>query len=53
MGPQGLYLNKWSPYCDLMQHVPLAIPVWVHLPHLPIHCWNPNSLYSVGNTLGK
>eukprot|EP00253_Pinus_taeda_P017979 PITA_17979 len=28
MGPQGLYLNKWSPDFDPAQDVPSAIPVW-------------------------
>jgi len=53
MGPQGLYLNSWSPDFDSTQDVPLAILVWLCLPHLPSHCWNPKSLESIGNTLGK
>jgi hypothetical protein len=53
MGPQGLYLNKWSPDFDPTQDVPSVVPVWVRLPHLPLHCWNPKSLESIGNTLGK
>ena len=44
MGPQGLYLNKWSPDFDPTQDVPTVIPVWVRLPHLFLHCWNPKSL---------
>jgi hypothetical protein len=27
MGPQGLYLNKWSPYFDPTQDVLSAVPV--------------------------
>jgi hypothetical protein len=53
MGPQGLYLNKWSPDFDPAQDVPTAVPVWVRLPHLPLHCWNPKSLQIIGNGLGK
>ena len=53
MGPQGLYLNKWMPYFDLCQDVPLAVLVWVRLPHLPLHCWNPESIEAIGNKLGK
>jgi len=53
MGPQGLYLKKWSPDFDPTQDVPLVVPVWVHLPHLPLHCWYPKSLESIGNTLEK
>lgn len=53
MGPQGLYLNKWSPDFDPTQDVPSAVPVWVRLPHLPLHCWNQKSLENIGNALGK
>jgi hypothetical protein len=53
MGPQGLYLNKWSPDFDPTQYVPSAVPIWVRLPHIPLHCWNSKSLESIGNTLGK
>jgi hypothetical protein len=53
MGPQGLYLNKWSPDFDPAQDVPTAVPVWVRLPHLPLHCWSQNSLQSIGNALGR
>lgn len=53
MGPQGLYLNKWSPDFDPTQDVPSAVPVWVWLPHLPLHCWNQKSLQIIGNGLGK
>ena len=38
LGPQGLYLNKWSPDFDPSQDVPTAVHVWVCLPHLPLHC---------------
>lgn len=53
MGPQGLYLNKWSPDFDPTQDVPSAVPVWVRLPHLPLHCWSQKSLQIIGNSLGK
>ena len=53
MGPQGLYLNKWNPDFDPSQDVPSAVPVWVRLPHLPLHCWNPKSFQTIGNALGK
>lgn len=38
MGPQGLYLNKWTPNFDLAVDVPKAGPVWVRLPNFPVHC---------------
>ena len=53
MGPQGLYLNKWSMDFDPNQDIPSSVSVWVRLPHLPLHCWNSGSLEAIGNTLGK
>jgi hypothetical protein len=53
MGPQGLYLNKWTPDFDPAQDVSSAVPVWVRLPHLPLHCWNKKSLHAIDNTLGR
>ena len=53
MGPQGLYLNKRTPNFDPNQDVPSAVPVWVRLPHLSLHCWILESLEAIGNTLGK
>ena len=52
MGPKGLYLNKWMDF-NPTQDVPSVILVWVRLPHLPLHCWNLESLEAIGNTLGK
>lgn len=53
MGPQGLYLNKWTPDFDPAVDVPTAVPVWVRLPNLPVHCWNWDSLKHIGDALGK
>jgi hypothetical protein len=53
MGPQGLYLNQWTLDFDLNQDVPLVVPVWVCLPHLPLHCWNPKYLEAIENKIGK
>jgi hypothetical protein len=53
MGPQGLYLNKWTSNFNPTQDVPSVVPVWVHLPHLPLHCWNQKSLHAIRNTLGR
>eukprot|EP00253_Pinus_taeda_P024339 PITA_24339 len=53
VGPQGLYLNKWTPDFNPSQDVPSVAPVWVRLPHLPLHCWNQNSFQIIKNALGK
>ena len=51
MGTQGLYLNRWTPSFDLASEVPKDVPVWVRLPNLPIHCWNPSMLQAIRNGL--
>ena len=53
MGPHGLYLNRWTSDFDPEADIPKAVLVWVRLPNLPMHCWNPNLLKAIGNTLGR
>lgn len=48
MGPQGLYLNGWTPDFDPEADIPKAVPIRVRLPNLPMHCWNPKSLHAIG-----
>jgi hypothetical protein len=33
--------------------IPSVVPVWVHLPYLPLHYWNDDMVQSIGNALGK
>jgi hypothetical protein len=49
MDTRGMYLDKWTPDFDTDVDVPSAMSIWVHLPHLPLHCWNNDFLRSVGN----
>ena len=53
MGPRGMYLNKWDLSFNPEKDIPKAVPVWVKLPHLPLHCWNDEDFRAIGNTLGK
>ena len=53
MDPQGLYLNKWTLDFNPSQDIPSAVPVWVRLSHLPLHCWSSESLEIIGNKLVK
>ena len=46
-------MNSWTPDFDPEADIPKAIPVWVRLPNLPMHCWNPKLLNAIGNTLGR
>lgn len=53
MGPQAMYLNRWTSDFDPIVDVPTAVPICVKLPNLPVHCWNWDSLKHIGNALGK
>lgn len=53
MDTRGLYLNRWTPDFDPEMDVPNAVPVWVRLPHLPLHCWGDESVRAIGNAVGK
>jgi hypothetical protein len=53
MGSRGLYLNRWTPEFFPENDIPKAVPVWVRLPYLPLHCWNDETIQNIGNTLGK
>lgn len=53
MGPHGIYLNRWTLDSDPSSDFPSAVLVWVHLPDLMVHCWNPDSMQSIGNALGE
>jgi len=53
MDSRGLYLNRWTPDFDPEMDVPNAVPVWVRLPHLPLHCWGDESVKAIGNAVGK
>ena len=53
MGPQRLYLNRWTLDFDPDVDIPKVIPVWVRLPNLPMHCWNPKLLKDIENALGR
>jgi hypothetical protein len=52
MGSRGLFLAPWTldfnPGAEIT-----AAPVWVRLPHLPIHLWGKSSLEDIGNKLGR
>jgi hypothetical protein len=52
-GTRGMYLNRWMLDFDPESDIPSVVPVWVCLPHLPLHCWGDDTLKCIGNSLGK
>lgn len=53
MDTRGLYLNRWTPDFDPKMDIPNVFPVWVRLPHLPLHCWGDDSIKAIGNAVRK
>lgn len=53
MDSRGLYLNRWTPDFDSEMDVPNAVPLWVRVPHLPLHCWGDESVKAIGNVVDK
>jgi len=51
MGARGMFLAPWTldfnPGAEIT-----ATPVWVRLPHLPLHLWGKRSLEDIRNKLG-
>ena len=51
MGSKGLFLAPWTLGFNLEAEITTA-PVWVRLPHLPLHLWGKSSLADISNKLG-
>ena len=52
MGSRGLFLAPWTLGFNPETKITVA-PVWVRLPHLPLHLWGKISLADIGNKLGR
>jgi hypothetical protein len=52
-GGRGMYLNKWTLEVSPENDIAYAIPIWVHLPFLLLHCCNDETLHNIGNVLGN
>jgi hypothetical protein len=56
LGERGMHLNKWTKWTldfGPKNDVPYAVPVWVRLPYLPLHCWSDDALHCIGNSNGR
>jgi hypothetical protein len=52
MGSKGLFLAPWTLHFNPGAEITTA-PVWVRLPHLPLHLRGISSLEDIGNKLGR
>ena len=53
MDTRGLYLNRWTLDFNPKIDVPNTMPVWVRLPHLPLHFWGDELVKAIGKGVGK
>lgn len=53
MGDNGFYLDRWNLDFKPENGTPLAVPVQVKLPYIPLHCWDEETLRNIRNALGK
>lgn len=52
MDTRGMYLNKWTPNLNPQVDDPSLVLVWFHLPHLPFHYWNNQTMTPIWHVLG-
>ena len=53
MDSREIYLNRWNLDFHPELDVPNVVPVWVRLPHLPLHYWGDDSVKAIGNAVWK
>jgi hypothetical protein len=50
---KSIYLNRWTPNFNPKNDLPYAIPIWVRLSHIPVHCWNGDAFRSIRIYMGN
>ncbi|XP_058724742.1 uncharacterized protein LOC131596170 [Vicia villosa] len=48
-----LLIRDWTPGFSLKEDMLRTFPIWVKLPHLPLHLWGVRSLNKIGSALGN
>ncbi|XP_058733155.1 uncharacterized protein LOC131604751 [Vicia villosa] len=48
-----LLIRDWTPGFSLKEDMLRTLPIWVKLPHLPLHLWGVRSLNKIGSALGN
>ncbi|KAL0921225.1 hypothetical protein M5K25_008278 [Dendrobium thyrsiflorum] len=46
-------LDKWSPNFSPSSMKGLSSPVWIKMPHLPLHCWDEENVTRIASKVGK
>ncbi|XP_020703924.1 uncharacterized protein LOC110115130 [Dendrobium catenatum] len=45
-------LDKWTPNFSPYSLNGISSPIWVHLPHLPLHCWEETNITRIISSIG-
>ncbi|PKU72700.1 RNA exonuclease 1 [Dendrobium catenatum] len=45
-------LDKWSPNFSPNSLDGVSCPIWVRLPHLPLHCWDESNITRIASRIG-
>jgi hypothetical protein len=53
MGPRGMYLDRWTFDFDPEVEIKNVVPIWVKLPHLPLHCRGDYVFRCIGKFINK
>ena len=49
----GLSIKPWHMGFNSAEEIPSQVPVWIHLPRLPLEFWREDILHSISLLLGK
>jgi hypothetical protein len=49
----SMLLKRWTPLFDASHERIDELPIWVHLPGLPVELWTPKGFEYLGNALGR
>lgn len=48
-----MILKEWSHNFDFNGNILRTLPIWVKLPHLPLHLWGAKSMGKIVSALGR
>ena len=49
----GLFIKPWHMGFNSAEETPSRVPMWIHLPRLPLEFWRDDILHSISLLLGK
>ena len=47
----GLFIKPWHDIFNLGEEMSSQVPIWVHLPHLPLEFWRDDILHKITSLL--